>query len=98
MQRGLMLALSVVLGAVRAFQMPAQQALHAAAGAAAAAAARDGLQLVGMQAAIIGGPALGGLLYAGRGVVVYGASVAAVRAGAARCVRVRYRQQPPPRA
>ena len=43
-QRTLLLALSVVLGAVRAFQMPAQQALVPLLVPARAAAARHGLQ------------------------------------------------------
>jgi MFS family permease len=62
--RALILALSVLLGMARALQMPAQQALLptlvplALLPRAVAAASSS------MQAAIIGGPALGGLLYA----------------------------------
>jgi len=95
--RALLLGVSLVLGAVRAFQMPAQQALtpllvpppllpHAMAFSAA-----------GVQAAVIGGPALGGALYAWSAGVVYGACALLSGAAAAFMAAVRYAHQPPPR-
>lgn len=71
LSRELLLALSVVLGAARAFQMPAQQALlpvlvseHLFPRAMAFSAA-------GLQVSVMGGPALGGLLFAAGAPVVY---------------------------
>ncbi|MFT3777358.1 MAG: MFS transporter [Ottowia sp.] len=95
--RALLLGVSLVLGAVRAYQMPAQQALtpllvpplllpHAMAFSAA-----------GVQAAVIGGPALGGALYAWDASVVYGACALLSGAAAAFMAAVRYAHQPPPR-
>ena len=69
--RELIFALSVVLGVARAFQMPAQQAItpmlvpnHLLQPAVA-------LSSSGVQAAVIGGPALGGLLYVAGASTVY---------------------------
>ncbi|MFT4193213.1 MFS transporter [Ottowia sp.] len=95
--RALLLGVSLVLGAVRAYQMPAQQALtpllvpplllpHAMAFSAA-----------GVQAAVIGGPALGGALYAWDAGMVYGACALLSGAAAAFMAAVRYAHQPPPR-
>ncbi len=76
MSRSLLLAISVLLGTIRAFQMPAQQSLmpelvpqHLLPRATAFSAA-------GSQAAIISGPAIGGALYALGAVVVYSVSAA----------------------
>ncbi len=69
--RGLILAVSVVLGVARAFQMPAQQAL------APSLVPQDLLQRAvalsssTMQVAVICGPALGGLLYVRGATTVY---------------------------
>ena len=57
--RGLLLGLSLVLGPVRAFQMPAQQALVPPLALPRAMA----FSSAGTQGAIIGGAALGGLLF-----------------------------------
>ena len=62
-QRELLLALSVVLGTSKAFQMPAQQALVPLLVPPALLARALAFSSAGMQLAIIGGPALGGLLY-----------------------------------
>ncbi|MRD72524.1 MFS transporter [Rhodocyclus tenuis] len=62
--RGLILGVSVVLGMARAFQMPAQQALIPLLVPATLIERAVTLSSSGMQAAIIGGPALGGVLYA----------------------------------
>ena len=58
------LGLSVVLGVVRAFQMPAQQALTPSLVAPVLLPRAIALSSSAMQVGIIGGPALGGLLYA----------------------------------
>lgn len=61
--RELILALSVALGACRAFQMPTQQALVPMLVPPSLLERAVTLSASGMQAAIICGPALGGLLY-----------------------------------
>ena len=60
--RELILGLSVLLGLARAFQMPAQQALTPLLVPAALLPRAVALASSGVQASIIGGPALGGLL------------------------------------
>jgi MFS family permease len=88
------LALSVVLGTAKAFQMPAQQALvpllvppellpHALAFSAA-----------GMQLAIIAGPALGGLLYVAGATAVYASCVALFAAAMLLLLRVHHASPP----
>ncbi len=68
--RSLLLGLSLVLGAVRAFQMPAQQALTPLLVPPLMLPRAMAFSSAGQQAAIIGGPALGGLLFvAGMGAV-----------------------------
>ena len=61
--RELLLAVSVALGAVRAFQMPAQQALTPMLLPPALLPRGMAFSSAGMQGAIIAGPALGGFLY-----------------------------------
>ncbi len=63
--RTLLLAVSVVLGAVRAFQMPAQQALTAMLVPPTMLPRAMAFSASGMQAAIICGPALAGFLFVG---------------------------------
>ncbi len=95
--RALLLGVSLVLGAVRAFQMPAQQALTPLLVPPKLLPSAMAFSSSGMQAAIIGGPALGGLLFVAGMGVVYG--VCALLFGAA-CVliaRVHYAHQPPAR-
>ena len=90
--RGLLLALSVVLGAVRAFQMPAQQSITPLLVPPLALPRAMAFSSSGTQAAIIGGPALGGLLFiAGMGVV-YGTSVVLFVVAGTLAARVRYTQ------
>lgn len=68
--RELLLGISVVLGAARAFQMPTQQALIPMLVPPALLERAVTLSSSGLQAAVIAGPALGGLLYvAGTGYV-----------------------------
>ncbi|MBC7728789.1 MAG: MFS transporter, partial [Microbacteriaceae bacterium] len=62
--RGGLLAVSVGLGALRAFQMPASQALLPQLGPFERLPQALALSATALQGAIIGGPALGGALYA----------------------------------
>jgi len=69
-QRELLLALAVVLGTAKAFQMPAQQALAPLLVPTALLPRAMAFSAAGMQLAIIAGPAIGGVLYvAGAGTV-----------------------------
>ncbi|MBP6899711.1 MAG: MFS transporter [Burkholderiaceae bacterium] len=76
------LALSVLLGAARAFQMPSSQALLPQLVPLAALPRALALSSVALQGAIIAGPALGGGLYA-LGPWLAGGGSAAARSGAA---------------
>ncbi|HEX4511314.1 MAG TPA: MFS transporter, partial [Burkholderiaceae bacterium] len=62
--RELILGVSLLLGSARSFQMTAQQALVPLLVPPALLARAMALSSSGLQAAIIGGPALGGALYA----------------------------------
>ncbi|WP_444812752.1 MFS transporter [Variovorax jilinensis] len=95
--RTLLLGLSLVLGAVRAFQMPAQQALTPLLVPPLMLPRAMAFSSAGMQGAIIGGPALGGLLFVAGMGVVYGASLAFFVLAAALVLRLRYGHTAPPR-
>ena len=69
--RGLILGISVLLGIARAFQMPAQQALTPLLVPQALLQRAVAMSSTGMQAAIICGPALGGVLYTAGANTVY---------------------------
>ena len=69
--RELLLGLSIVLGVIRAFQMPAQQALIPLLVPQALLPSAIALSASGMQAAVICGPALGGVLYVAGATLVY---------------------------
>ena len=90
--RGLLLGLSLVLGAVRAFQMPAQQALVPLLVPPLALPRAMAFSSAGTQGAIIGGPALGGLLFVAGAGAVYGASLLLFVVAALLVVRLRYVQ------
>ncbi|MBC7702455.1 MAG: MFS transporter [Rhodoferax sp.] len=79
--RGLLLLVSVALGVTRAFQMPAQQSLTPMLLSAALLPRGLAFSSAGSQAATIGGPALGGLLYTLGATAVY--SVCALSFGIA---------------
>ena len=97
--RELILLVSVVLGVARAFQMPAQQALTPQLVPAPLLQRALTLSASAMQAAIILGPALGGLLYGGGPALVYAASAAMLLLAGALSMQVRYthipRRNPP---
>jgi MFS family permease len=95
--RALLLGLSLVLGAVRAFQMPAQQALTPLLVSPMMLPRAMAFSSAGMQGAIIGGPALGGLLFVAGTGVVYGAAVSLFVLGAALLLQLRYHHAAPVR-
>jgi MFS family permease len=92
--RELMLLLSVVLGAGRAFQMPAQQALTPLLVPPDMLPRATAFSSAGMQVAVIGGPALGGLIFVAGTSVVYGVCAALFGLGTVMMLQLRY-QQPP---
>jgi len=96
--RGLILALSVLLGMARAFQMPAQQALTPLLVPAALLQRAISVSSVGMQTAIVGGPALGGVLYGVGASTVYGTCLALSLLCVGLTLAVHYRHVPAKRA
>ena len=95
--RTLLLGMSLVLGAVRAFQMPAQQALIPTLVPPPLLARAMAFSSAGMQAAIIGGPALGGLLFVAGMSVVYATCGLLFGAACATALTLRYAHRPPAR-
>lgn len=94
--RTLLLAVSVGLGAVRAFQMPAQQALTPLLVPATLLPRALAFSSAGLQGAVIAGPALGGLVYVAGASAVYGLCAALFGLSAALCLAIRYEHAPPP--
>jgi MFS family permease len=95
--RELLLALSVVLGAVRAFQMPAQQALTPQLVPAEVLPRALAFSSAGMQGAIIAGPALGGLIYIAGAQATYACCAALFLTASVLCGLIRYHHAAPPR-
>jgi MFS family permease len=95
--RDLLLGVSLLLGGVRAFQMSAQQALTPLLVPLPLLQRAMAFSAAGMQVAIIGGPALGGLIFVAGAAAVYGTCVALFGAGAVLVLRLRYEHVPPPR-
>jgi len=96
--RDLILGVSLLLGVARSFQMTAQQALTPLLVPASILARAMAFSSSGMQAAIIGGPALGGVLYAAGASVVYVACALLFVLGAGLVWSARYDHKPAPRA
>ncbi|MFZ4481086.1 MAG: MFS transporter [Rhodoferax sp.] len=92
--RELIFTISVVLGVARAFQMPAQQALTPLLVPPALLQGAIALSSSGMQLAIIGGPALGGVLYVIGAGLVYASCAALLIFSFGLTLIVRYRHQP----
>jgi len=90
----LIYGVAIVLGAVRAFQMPAQQALTPQLVPAALLPRAIAMSSSGVQAAIIGGPALGGLLYTHNVITVYAVSTGLLLLAMGLALVVRYRHKP----
>ncbi len=95
MRREWLLLLSVALGSLRAFQMPAQQALTPSLVPAEVLPRALAFSSGGMQAAVIAGPALGGALYVGGAPMNYGVCTLLFLAASMLCVTIRYRHVPP---
>jgi MFS family permease len=94
--RELLLGLSVALGAARAFQMPAQQALMPQLVPPDLLSRAMAFSAGGMQTAVIGGPALGGLIFVAGATAVYASSAGLFFVGCVLMSRVRYVHLPPP--
>jgi predicted MFS family arabinose efflux permease len=86
----------VVLGAVRALQMPAQQALTPLLVPAALLPRALAFSSAGLQGAIIAGPALGGLIYAAGAPVTYAVCAVLFATACGLCLALRYEHAPPP--
>ncbi len=95
--RGWLLGISLVLGTARAFQMPAQQALTPLLVPAALLPRAMALSSGGMQAATIGGPAVGGAIFMAGASAVYATGVLLFGASVALLSGLRYDHVPPPR-
>ena len=93
--RDLLLAVSVVLGGVRAFQMPAQQALTPLLVPPWLLPRALAFSSAGLQGAVIAGPAIGGLLYTAGPATTYGSCAVLFAAAGALCLALRYAHQPP---
>ena len=94
--RTLILALSLVLGVARAFQMPAQQALAPLLVPPQILPRALALSSAAMQAAIIAGPAIGGFVYAAGATAVYALCTLLFVAAAACVASIVYERQPLP--
>ena len=95
--RGLLLVLSLALGGAKAFQMPAQQALVPSLVPIAMLPRALAFSSMGMQTAIIGGPALGGFIYVAGANVVYAVCAACFVAGGVLFMRIGHPHVPAPR-
>ncbi len=95
--RELLLAVSVLLGVARAFQMPAQQALMPMLVPPAMLPRAMAFSSGGMQAAVIGGPALGGVIFVAGATAVYATCAFLFVAGSMLVAVLRYDHAPSPR-
>lgn len=95
--RELLLGLSVLLGIGRAFQMPAQQALTPMLVPPAMLPRAMAFSSAGMQVAVIGGPALGGVIFVAGATAVYATCVALFTVACVLILLLRYEHMPPPR-
>lgn len=96
--RELLLGLSVVLGAARAFQMPAQQALTPTLVPPVMLSRAMAFSSAGMQASVIGGPALGGLIFVAGATAVYATAAVLFLIACWLVAGVRYAHVAPPAA
>ena len=94
--RGLLLAISVLLGLTRAFQMPAHQALTPTLLPPALLPRGLAFSSAGSQTAIIGGPALGGVLFIFGASAVYATCALIFGVASLLVLRLRYLHVPPP--
>lgn len=96
MNREALLAVSAVLGALRAVQMPTQQALTPLLVPAAVLPRALAFSSAGLQGAIIAGPALGGFVYAAGAAATYGSCALLFALATALVLKIRYAHQKPP--
>jgi MFS family permease len=92
--RELILGLSVALGSARAFQMPAQQALTPLLVPQKLLQRAIALSSRGMQAAIICGPAMGGVFYVSGPALAYVSCAALLLVAGALAMALRYPHKP----
>jgi len=92
--RELLLAISVLLGTVKAFQMPAQQALAPALVPPEVLPRALAFSSMGSQAAIVVGPAVGGFVYVAGAQAVYAVCAALFAIAGALVAGVRYEHAP----
>jgi MFS family permease len=92
--RELLFVVSVLLGIVKAFQMPAQQALAPALVPPEVLPRALAFSSMGSQAAIVAGPALGGFIYVGGAQAVYAVCALLFALAGALVVGVRYDHEP----
>ena len=95
--RELLLGVSLLLGVARAFQMPAMQALTPTLVPPAMLPRAMAFSSAGMQAAVIGGPALGGVIFVFGAGAVYSVCTGLFAVGCVLMAQVRYDHTPPPR-
>ena len=90
--RELLFAASVLLGTARTFQMPAQQSLVPSLVPPGMLARGMAMSSAGNQVAVIGGPAVAGLLFIGTGTAVYGTAAVLLAAALVFMLRVHDRR------
>ena len=90
----LIYGVAIILGCVRAFQMPAQQALTPQLVPPALLPRAIAMSSMGVQTAVIGGPALGGILYAHQVTTVYAVCVGLFMLALGLALAVRYHHKP----
>jgi MFS family permease len=95
--RNLLLCLSVALGTAKAFQAPAQQALVPLLVPAQLLPKALAFSSAGMQLAVIGGPALGGVIFVAGAHVVYAVCAVLFAVSAGMFMSVRHEHVPPPK-
>jgi MFS family permease len=95
--RSLLLGASVVLGCLRAFQMPAQQALTPLLVPPLMLPRAMAFASSGLQAAVIAGPALGGVIFVAGAQAVYATCAALFGVASVLLLGLRYDHAPPPR-
>ena len=95
--RELLLGMSLVFGAVRAFQMSAQQALTPQLVPMSLLQRATAFSSAGMQVAIIGGPALGGLVFLAGVDKVYALGAVLLAISSVMILRLRYTHVEQPR-
>jgi MFS family permease len=93
--RELLLGLSVLLGTVRAFQMPAQQALTPSLVPPAMLSRALAFSATGLQGAIIAGPALGGFVFVAGASAVYAVCAGLFLLATGLCLLIDYEHAAP---